>query len=291
MGSKTTKRSYSFLAKVFSNTLEEAYEKNITWLSAALVFFTLLSLGPFLLIIMEVLQIFLRSELVTTHFYLVFSETVGMPATEILSGLVSSFHILETNILVIILSLIALFFLASQAIIHVKQSIDMIYRTARPLRLNVKIFLKRNLYGFLLVFLTGLSFGLFVIGRILLHSIQSRLASQFPSLSMPVLVNLFLTIISIVFVFIFFFTSYRFLSERHINMESAAFGAGTATFLFLLGGLLIGWYVSVAPLLTTYGFAGSLLFMLLWLYYSAHVLLFGAQLTYSHHKLSIHRSN
>ncbi|MGM5481733.1 MAG: YihY/virulence factor BrkB family protein, partial [Nanobdellota archaeon] len=228
---------------------------------------------------------------VSKHLYQIISEALGVQSADLLSGLASSFHILETNVLVIILSVIALFFIASQAIIHIKQSIDMIYRTTKPLRLNVSHFLKSNLNGFLLVFVTGLSFVLFIFAKMVLLSTQTLLATHFPTLSVPVLIDLLLTLISIVFVYAFFFVSYRFLSERHISYTSAAFGAGASTIFFLIGGLLVGWYVSVAPLLTTYGFAGSLLFMLLWLYYTAHVLLFGAQMAFSHHKLSMHRNH
>ncbi|MFW6378904.1 MAG: YihY/virulence factor BrkB family protein, partial [Nanoarchaeota archaeon] len=255
---------------------------------AALVFYILLSLGPFLLIIIEMMQLVLKSEVVITELNTIIASTIGSQAAGLLNELASNFHILEANILVIILSLVVLFFLASQAIIHVKRSIDTVYETTHPIRFNLGVFLTRNLYGFFIVFFTGLAFVFLVFSKFFLYSLQSRLAHEFPSLALPSLINTAVTIISFIFIFIFFVATYRLLSERKIALSSVCIGAFIATLFFIVGGFLISWYLSVAPLLTTYGFAGSLLFLLVWLYYSAHVLLIGAQIAYSHYKLAMH---
>lgn len=279
---------WQYLRKLLVGVIKGSRRKDITWLSAALVFYILLSLGPFLLIIIEMMQLVLKSEVVITELNTIIASTIGSQAAGLLNELASNFHILEANILVIILSLVVLFFLASQAIIHVKRSIDTVYETTHPIRFNLGVFLTRNLYGFFIVFFTGLAFVFLVFSKFFLYSLQSRLAHEFPSLALPSLINTAVTIISFIFIFIFFVATYRLLSERKIALSSVCIGAFIATLFFIVGGFLISWYLSVAPLLTTYGFAGSLLFLLVWLYYSAHVLLIGAQIAYSHYKLAMH---
>ncbi|MGM5480420.1 MAG: YihY/virulence factor BrkB family protein [Nanobdellota archaeon] len=276
---------WSFVVRIFKNTFEEVYKKNIAWLSAALVFYILLSMGPLLVILFELVQLFLQSSTVLETVRELSVSLIGSSATSFLSELASSFHLLESNIALLIGSIIVLFFLGSQSIVHLKQSIDVIYKTSRPMNFSITSFFKRNLIGFISVFLLGLGLVVFIISKMILFSIQSFLANHLSFLSLPSIINTLLSFLILLFIFGFFVLVYYVLSERKIRFSSAIFGALVSTLLFLVGGVIVGYYISIAPLFTSYGLASSLFFILLWLYYSAHVILFGAQLSYSHHKL------
>ena len=79
---------------------------------------------------------------------------------------------------------------------------------------------------------------------------------------------------------------YRVLPDAKIAWRDVWVGAGASTVLFLMGNHLIGWYLAAAGVTSVYGAAGSIVIVLLWVYYSSQVVLFGAEFTrvYAKHR-------
>ena len=79
---------------------------------------------------------------------------------------------------------------------------------------------------------------------------------------------------------------YRILPDAKIAWRDVWVGAGVRALLFLRGNHLIGWYLAVAGVTSVYGAAGSIVIVLLWVYYSSQVVLFGAEFTrvYTKHR-------
>jgi membrane protein len=72
---------------------------------------------------------------------------------------------------------------------------------------------------------------------------------------------------------------YRILPDAKVAWRDVWVGAGSSGLLFLLGNHLIGWYLAAAGITSVYGAAGSIVIVLLWVYYSSQVVLFGAVFT------------
>lgn len=72
---------------------------------------------------------------------------------------------------------------------------------------------------------------------------------------------------------------YRILPDAKIAWRDVWIGAGVSALLFLLGNHLIGWYLAATSVTSVYGAAGSIVIVLLWVYYSSQVVLFGAEFT------------
>jgi membrane protein len=75
---------------------------------------------------------------------------------------------------------------------------------------------------------------------------------------------------------------YKILPSAEVSWKDVWFGAVITSFLFTLGKLLIGIYLSHSMVSTTFGAAGSLVVLLFWIYYSAQVFFFGAELTHAY---------
>jgi membrane protein len=86
-------------------------------------------------------------------------------------------------------------------------------------------------------------------------------------------------VISLLVITLLFAMIYRFLPDAQIAWRDVWFGAGVTTVLFVLGKFLIGLYLGQTGTASAYGAAGSLAVLLIWLYYSAQIFLFGAELT------------
>ena len=79
---------------------------------------------------------------------------------------------------------------------------------------------------------------------------------------------------------------YRILPDAKIAWRDVWVGAGSSGLLLLLGNHIIGWYLAAAGVASVYGAAGSIVIVMLWVYYSSQVVLFGAEFTrvYANHR-------
>ena len=135
----------------------------------------------------------------------------------------------------------------------------------------------------LLSFSIVVSLGFLLLVSLLVNGMMDafidRLTKVFPELTvvMVYIFNLILTfgITSLLFALIF-----KVLPDAHIKWKHVRIGAFTTAAFFMVGKFLIGYYLGHSQLSTTYGTAGSVIVMLLWVYYSAMILYFGAVFTH-----------
>lgn len=123
--------------------------------------------------------------------------------------------------------------------------------------------------GFLLMVSLVISAGLSAFG--------DYLNSVFPF--GQVILTIVNAVISLLLISILFATIYKVLPDKHIDWRDVIVGAIVTSFLFTAGKSLIGWYIGSSAVASAYGAAGALIVMLLWVYYSAQIVLLGAEFT------------
>jgi membrane protein len=128
--------------------------------------------------------------------------------------------------------------------------------------------------------IVGLGFLLLVsLGvNTIIDSFHVRLQAWFPSVSV-VFFYVFNTILTAAIVTVIFAVIFKVLPDANIKWGDVSAGAFTTALLFMLGKLAISFYVSKSNLGTTFGSAGSLVILLVWVYYSSIILYFGAEFT------------
>jgi hypothetical protein len=84
-------------------------------------------------------------------------------------------------------------------------------------------------------------------------------------------------VVSLLLISILFATIYKVLPDKNIEWRDVVVGAIVTSFLFTAGKSLIGWYIGSSAVASAYGAAGALIVMLLWVYYSAQIVLLGAE--------------
>jgi membrane protein len=87
------------------------------------------------------------------------------------------------------------------------------------------------------------------------------------------------TVISVALISVLFAAIYKILPDRHLEWRDVIVGAVVTAILFTIGKSLIGWYIGSSAVASTYGAAGGLIVLLLWVYYSAQIFLLGAEFT------------
>ncbi len=268
---------WSIIKQSFSDFIDNKVLK----LSAALAYYTVFSLPAMLIIIISVSDIFYGREAIEGTLYKQISGFVGTEAAIQIQHTIRNAALSHDSKFATIVGFITLLVGATSVFSEIQDSINQIWKLkAKPYKGKGYLRLLVNrLLSFSLVI--GLGFILLVSLAVngLMDLLIHRLTQLFPEMTVIMVYsfNLVLTfgITSLLFGMIF-----KVLPDAQIEWKHVRAGAFTTAVLFMVGKFLIGFYLGQSELSTTYGTAGSAIVLLLWVYYSAMILYFGAVFTH-----------
>lgn len=253
-------------------------EHKITKLSASLAYYTVFSLAPLLILIVFISSIVLGKEAVEGSIYGQISGFVGKDAALQLQEIIKNAALQGKGSVAAIIGGITLLIGATTIFAEIQDSINTIW--------GLKV--KAKAGWFKLVKTRLLSFGVIVsLGFLLLVSLgvtalieglTDRLQKQFPEVTLVVfyIVNILITFIVISTLFAVIF---KVLPDAKVKYKDVIAGAIATAILFMLGKFAISFYISKSNLSDSYGTAGSIIVLLVWIYYSSIILYFGAEFT------------
>jgi membrane protein len=254
-------------------------------MSAALAYYTIFSLAPLLILVISVSTIFYGKSAIEGSVYSEIRSFVGDAAALQIQDLIKNATITKGNAFASVASIIALIIGATGIFGEIQDSINFIWGLkAKPKRGVLKILLNRLLSFSIIV---SVSFILLVslLVNTLLDILSDRLIKIFPHITvyLAYTCNFLLTFIVTTLLFGVIF---KILPDAKIKWRDILTGAITTSLLFMLGKFGITFYLGTKNIGNTYGAAGSIVIVLLWVYYSAIILYFGAAFTknYAHEK-------
>ncbi len=250
----------------------------ITRMSAALAYYTIFSIAPLLILIISLSAIFYGRSAIEGSIYGEIRSFVGNDAALQIQELIKNATIARGNAFASGASIVALVLGATGVFGEIQDSINFIWGLkARPKRGLMKILLNRLMSFSIIV---SLSFILMVslMVNTVLDLVSDRLVHIFPGIAVYVAytINFLLTFIVIGFLF---GTIFKVLPDARIKWKDVIVGALTTALLFMFGKFAITFYLGTKNISNTYGAAGSVIIILLWVYYSAIILYFGAAFT------------
>ena len=263
---------------IFKQTCIDFSDKDVPRMCAALSYYTLFSLAPILLIVITVADIFYGRAAIEGTLFGEIRSFVGNDAAlqiqEIISNASKSSHATFASIV----SVVALIFSATGVFTEIQSSINSIWQLkAKPRKSWVKFLLNRVIS---LSMILGLGFILLVslVINALLNILLQRLLTLLPegSVWITYTANMLVTFTVISFLFGIIF---KFLPDAEIQWKDVRTGAFTTAVLFMIGKFAIGYYLGKSNPSGAYGAAGSAVIILLWVYFSAMIVYFGACFT------------
>jgi len=271
------KDTWTILKQSFSDFIDNKVFK----LSAALAFYTIFSLPAMLIIIISVSNIFYGRAAIEGTLYHQIAEFVGSEAAIQIQQTIRAAALSQSTYFATIVGIVTLIFGATSVFSEIQDSINFIWKLKTKPRKGMG-FLKL-LFNRLLSFSLVVTLGFLLLVSLLINGLMdmliTRLTGMFPQLTVVVVyaVNVIITfgITALLFALIF-----KVLPDARIKWRHVRAGAFTTSILFMLGKFLIGYYLGHSKLSSTYGTAGSVIVMLLWVYYSAMILYFGAVFTH-----------
>ncbi|MBD2312120.1 YihY/virulence factor BrkB family protein [Desertifilum sp. FACHB-1129] len=263
------------------NLLKETFaqwqEDKIPLLAAALAYYTVFSLAPLLIIAIAIAGFVLGQDTVQTQLVEQLQDLIGREGAQAIRTMIDNAYEPTSNLIAAIIGAITLLFGATTVFAQLKEALNIIWKvTPQPGR-PVRGFVKARLLSFTLVL--GLGFLLLVslLASAILAGISRWLEGLLttpPWVWQLIDLGLSFSVITLLFALI-----YKLLPDAKIAWTDVGVGAAITSVLFTIGKFLIGLYLGNSGIASAYGAAGSFVVILIWIFYSAQLLLTGAEFT------------
>ena len=246
--------------------------------SASLAYYTVFSLAPLLLLVMSLASVFLGRDATQGQLFKELNDFVGNEAARQIQDLIARLELSGKSTISAIIGSITLIIGATTVFGEIQESINIIWQVkAKPKKAWLKMLKDRLLSGSLIISLGFLLLVSLLVNGVLL-ALSEKLKTYLPDITV-LLFNAINVVISFLVITTLFAVIFKVLPDAKISWKDVRSGAIFTAVLFMLGRLVIGIYVASSANSSTYGAAGSLIAILLWVYYTAAILYFGAEFT------------
>ncbi|MGE9314530.1 YihY/virulence factor BrkB family protein [Niabella sp. CJ426] len=264
--------------KVLKETFRGFSEHKITKLSGSLAYYTVFSMGPLLVMIISLCGLFLKKEAVEGEVFDVLKGFVGQDTAIQLQEIIKNASLAGKSRIAAIIGGVTLLIGATTVFGEIQDSINSIWGLkAKPKKGWLKMLQNRILSFSVIVSLGFLLLVSLTLSGII-EGISSALQARYPDVTVVVfyVINLVLTLVisAVIFAVIF-----KVLPDAKIRWRDVLAGAIVTAILFILGKFGISIYISQTQVGSTYGAAGSLVVLIVWIYYSSIILYLGAEFT------------
>lgn len=274
------KRLYSIkLVKVVVDSIKDFINNDSSSFAAATAFYTIFSLPAFFVIILNIGSYFYNESEVKNELFIQIENLAGKEAVSSIEDILENFTLDDTSFASYLIAVGVILFSATTVFVSLQRGINHIWHLkTRPSTGILKQVFDR-LWSFSVVF----SLGFILVISLLLETIITLVLTRFKFIFENLNINLtsFVQILVAQLATIVIFTvMYRILPDAKVKWKDTWIGAVITSVLFALGKYGIGIYMGSSDFGSTYGAAGSLVILLIWVYYSVLIFLFGGQVTY-----------
>lgn len=272
----------ALLAKAFSEWTEDRASQY----GAAMAYYTFFSLAPLLILAIALAGVFFGVEAAEGRIVNELQHFIGRDGAEAVQALVQRARGLEAGITVSIAGIGALLFGATQVFNSLQTALNAMWDVPDisdgrgSLRKDLLGLAKKRALSFAMVLVIGVLLVLSLVAGAGLSAFATYLDARGRESEEVLLLRVSDVAVSFGSLTCLLAAIYRLLPDAKIAWRDVWFGAILTSFLLTIGKVLIGWYLGSSSIGSVYGAAGSLIIILIWVYYSSQILLFGAELTH-----------
>jgi membrane protein len=262
---------------VLSSAVAGWSRHRVASLGAALAYYSVFSLGPLLLIVTATAGLLFGEDAVRGELTGQFRSLLGPAGSQAVEAMLKGAASPRAGVFAAITGTILLLVAALAVVVQLKDALNTIWEVDPVTEAGWRAYLRTYLVS--IAGILGLGFLLAV--SLVINAGLAAAASQFSASAGEVtfwkLINFAVSLIVLAALFALLF---KWFPDTDVSWRDVVPGAFTTAILFNLGKMAIGWYVGHQGLQSTYGAASSLVILLVWIYYSAQILLFGGELTH-----------
>jgi membrane protein len=281
VGETSSEESPASLLKTLTALLRQAgaawLDDDAPTLGAALAFYTLFSLAPVLIVAVSVAGLVFGDKAAQGEIVRQFQGLMGTQGATAIEIILQSTNRPGLGVLATALSLIAILVGASGAFNELQDALNIIWKV-HSTKSFWSLALRHRVFSLGLVVATGF---LLLTSLVITASLSAaeRLVGTLLPISIVVLQSMNF-VFSFVVITLLFALIFKLIPDTIIPWRDVWMGAAVTSLLFTVGKVLIGFYLGHSALTSAYGAAASLVVFLIWIYYSAQILLFGAEITH-----------
>ncbi|HEX7183491.1 MAG TPA: YihY/virulence factor BrkB family protein [Thermoanaerobaculia bacterium] len=265
-------------AKILSDVVSHWNKNGDAAQSAALAFYTIFSLAPVLVIVIALAGAVYGEEAVRGQIVSEFQGLMGRDAALLVQEVLKTAARPASGRIATVAGIFTLLFGATGVFAQLQDALNRIWGVAPKPQAVFTTLLRKRLLSFAV--LLGIGF-LLLVSLVLSAGLAaaSRWLERFISVEVLQVTNF---LVSFLVITLLFALIYRVLPDVRLDWQDVWGGALVTSLLFVLGKTLIGFYLGRTGLASAYGAAGSLVVVLLWVYYSALIFFLGAEITHIH---------
>ncbi len=270
------KESLPLLKKTFNNWSDH----NATRLGASVAFYTLLSFAPLLVLLAALAALIFTKDTAQNGLIDEARQMIGQRGADTVKSLLANAQKPSSGVLASVIAFVTLLFGASGVFTELQDALNTIWDATPKEYSGIMGMLKQRLFSFGMI----LSVGFVLLASLLISAGLALVAKYFGNL-FPLPAPVFEGInflISFAVITVLFALMFKYVPAVHISWRNVWTGALGTALLFTIGKFLLGLYLGKASVGSAYGAAGSLVAMIVWVYYSAQIFFFGAEFTRVH---------
>ena len=273
-----------FSSRPISHIFRLLKESSIAWfddgcprLGAALAFYTIFSLAPVLMIGISIASFAFGRDAVQGHVVMQIQDLVGRDAALTIQAMIGNAHRSQSGVMATSIGIATLMIGATAVFGELQDAFNLIWRSRpKPHSFWLSMIISR-----LLSFALVVALGFLMLASLIISAgitaftgyLEALAGTTGPVLSLVTFATSF-AIITVLFALLF-----RVLPSAVVTWRDVWLGSVITAILFSVGKSVIGLYLGNSSIASSYGAAGSLVVILVWIYYSAQILLFGAEFT------------
>jgi membrane protein len=267
---------------LFKEAAEKWSQHNAPRLGAALAYYTALSLAPLVVAVVAVSGLVFGDDVVRDRLYWQIQPVIGSQAADVVRQILKDAHQPGAGILASTVGFIVLLSGASGVFIELRDTLNYIWDVPPSKSTGLWGLLRYRFFSFAMV----LGIGFLLMVSLTLSAVIQALGA-FATRHIPIPAAGMETVnfaLSFIVTSILFALIYKVIPEVSNTWRDVSVGAVITAALFTAGKFAIGFYLGRAGVGSAYGAAGSLMVLLVWVYYSSQVFLYGAEFTYVYAK-------
>ncbi|MBP2830754.1 YihY/virulence factor BrkB family protein [Aquimarina sp. U1-2] len=247
-------------------------------MSAAVSYYALFSFPALLIIIIQTVGIFYEKKEVKGKIINEISDVLGFDAATTIEGMLKNVIDQEQSIWIIMIGIITLLYGATGMFIALQKSLNTIWEVKPKPKNELLKMIKDRIFSLGLILVIGFLLLTSLVLTALITATTDWIGTHFPNIIVYV-IQIINFILSIVLFTVLFALIFKVLPDVKMKWKDVWLGAFVTTILFSIGKLALGIYFGTTNPGSTFGAAGSVILILLWVSYSSLILFFGAEFT------------
>jgi membrane protein len=263
--------------RLLKDTGSEWADDNAARLGAALSYYTIFAIPPLFVIVIFIASLWFDENAVRTELFGQVGGLVGQKGADAIQSALSASEPHKKGLVASLLAVVTLLITSTGLFIELQSALNRIWEVEAKPGQGIWGFIKNRLLSFAMI----IGIGFLLLVSLVLSAALSAVSKYFSALvpGLDVLWTIVNLVVSFGVITVLFAMVFKVLPDVRIAWRDVWIGAALTALLFTAGKFLLGLYLGKNSAVSAYGAAGSVVLILLWVYYSAQILFFGAEFT------------